>query len=189
MDDLATSVPSLEESKALSAEFIALFKAGVFDLTKWASNSPELLNSVPHSNRSSINFSNGDNLKILGLKWNPSEDYFTLATAEFDNICTKRSILFIVARFWDVLGLVAPVVLFAKLLIQELWKLNSDWGETLPDSIVFLFQKIKERMEHSPCLDPIKGLLLSTNAKHSGRLYTLVFCIIRRSVCMWTMVL
>ncbi|KAH9638610.1 hypothetical protein HF086_002934, partial [Spodoptera exigua] len=36
MDDLANSTPTVEEAKTLSAELIALFKAGGFDLTKWA---------------------------------------------------------------------------------------------------------------------------------------------------------
>lgn len=153
MDDLVNSTPTLEEAKILSTELIALFKAGGFDLTKWASNSPELLESIPHSNRSSINFSDGGNLKILGLKWIPSEDCFTFTTSNVDESCTKRSILSTVARLWDVLGLVAPVVLFAKLLIKELWKLNTDWDETPPDSIVLLFQKFKEQL---PLLSSLK---------------------------------
>ncbi|KAF9417928.1 hypothetical protein HW555_005073 [Spodoptera exigua] len=36
MDDLANSTPTVEEAKTLSAELVALFKAGGFDLTKWA---------------------------------------------------------------------------------------------------------------------------------------------------------
>nr|XP_049692272.1 uncharacterized protein LOC126053679 [Helicoverpa armigera] len=153
MDDLAYSIPSLEEAKVLSAELIDLFKAGGFDLVKWASNSPELLDAVPHSNRSSINFSDGDNIKILGLKWIPSEDCFTFTTSDLDKRCTKRSILSTVARLWDVLGFVAPVVLFAKLLIKELWKLNTDWDETPPDSIVHLFQQFSEQL---PLLSTLK---------------------------------
>lgn len=153
MDDLANSTSTLEEAKILSAELIALFKAGGFDLTKWASNSSELLEAIPHSNRSSINFSDGDNLKILGLKWIPSEDCFTFTTSNLDKSCTKRSILSTIARLWDVLGLVAPVVVFAKLLIKELWKLNTDWDETPPDSIVLLFQKFKEQL---PLLSSLK---------------------------------
>ncbi|KAH9641239.1 hypothetical protein HF086_003226 [Spodoptera exigua] len=153
MDDLANSTPTVEEAKTLSAELIALFKAGGFDLTKWASNSTELLQVIPPSNRSSINFSDGENLKILGLKWIPSEDCFTFTTSDLDKSCTKRSILSTIARLWDVLGLVAPVILFAKLLIKELWKLNTDWDETPPNSIVLLFQKFKEQL---PLLSSLK---------------------------------
>ncbi|KAG5867227.1 hypothetical protein JTB14_008186 [Gonioctena quinquepunctata] len=43
--------------------------------------------------------------------------------------CTKRIILSTVARCYDPVGLVAPFILFLKLLIKELWKLKIGWDE------------------------------------------------------------
>ncbi|KAJ0169283.1 hypothetical protein K1T71_015167 [Dendrolimus kikuchii] len=146
MDDLATSIPSLEEAKVLSNELIALFKAGKFELTKWASNSSELINCLPQSYRASIDFSGKDNLKILGLKWVPSDDNFCFTTSQIDENCTKRSILSAIARLWDVLGFAAPVILFAKLLIKELWSLHIDWDDKPPFEIISLYTKFKEQL-------------------------------------------
>ncbi|XP_045774443.1 uncharacterized protein LOC123873600 [Maniola jurtina] len=48
----------------------------------------------------------------------------------------KRAILSATARLYDDLGLVGPVILFAKLLIKELWLLNMGWDDSTPQHIV-----------------------------------------------------
>lgn len=146
MDDLTTSVPTVEEAKSLSQELIALFKAGNFHLTKWASNSPELLDSVPQSNRAAIEFSNNENIKVLGLKWLPASDVFTFSTSPTNETFSKRTILSSIARLWDVLGFAAPVILYAKLLMKELWLLKVGWDDPLPDNIRSLFAKFIEQL-------------------------------------------
>lgn len=40
------------------------------------------------------------------------------------------------ARLWDVLGFVAPVILYAKLLIKQLWLSRVDWDEEPPKEII-----------------------------------------------------
>lgn len=146
MDDLTTSVPTVNEGISLSRELIDLFKAGGFHLTKWASNSPELLDAVPQSNRAAIEFSNNENIKVLGLKWLPAPDIFTFSTSPMKETFTKRTILSSIARLWDVLGFAAPVILFAKLLMKELWLLKVGWDDPLPDNIRSLFQKFNEQL-------------------------------------------
>lgn len=146
MDDLTTSVPTVDEGKSLSRELIDFFKSGGFHLTKWASNSPELLDAVPQSNRAAIEFSDNENLKVLGLKWLPAQDIFTFSTAPIKETYTKRTILSSIARLWDVLGFAAPVILFAKLLIKELWLLKVDWDDPLPDYILSLFQRFNDQL-------------------------------------------
>lgn len=37
-----------------------------------------------------------------------------------------------IAQIFDPLGLLAPVILRAKLIVQELWKIRIDWDESLP---------------------------------------------------------
>ncbi|XP_052748152.1 uncharacterized protein LOC128200074 [Galleria mellonella] len=148
MDDLATSVSTFKEGVVLSRELIALFKEGGFHLTKWASNSVDLLSAVPESNRTAINFSNNDSIKILGLKWLPSEDVFTFSTCSIDEKCTKRTILSAIARLWDVLGFAAPVILFAKLLIQELWIQHIGWDDAPPMDIQTNFHNFIQQLKH-----------------------------------------
>lgn len=141
MDDFVHSVPDEQTAIVLSQELINLFKIASFDLVKWASNSPALLEVLPESHRLPVSFSgmHDINFKILGLSWEPADDAFSLTTVAIDERCTKRTILSLVARLFDVLGLVAPVLLYAKILIKELWLAKIDWDEVPPESILSRF--------------------------------------------------
>lgn len=154
MDDLVTSVKDTEVATDLSRQLIDLFKLGGFDLVKWASNSPELLSSLPSSHCAPIDFSASSSIKILGLSWNPKEDVFSFtSTPEYPNKCTKRIILSTVARLFDVLGLVSPTVVYAKLLIKELWNENLGWDDVTPAHIS---EKYVKFMEELPLLSNLK---------------------------------
>lgn len=136
MDDLVHSVPNEVDAVQLAQDMIKMFKAGGFDLVKWLSNSPALLESLPDSHRKSLEFDAGNAAsKVLGLLWEPCEDLFFFSSTAITEKCTKRNILSVVARLFDVLGLVAPVILYAKLLIKELWLSKSDWDEPAPEHI------------------------------------------------------
>ncbi|XP_047998785.1 uncharacterized protein LOC125236129 [Leguminivora glycinivorella] len=150
MDDVCFSIMSddsqqQDESVAIAAakELIDLFKCGQFDLVKWTCNSETVLREIPASHRASVDLEidPGVSQKVLGLCWNKSGDYFHFKVTEPDPTCTKRTILSAVARLWDNVGLVAPVVLYAKLLIQELWLIKCDWDETPPTHIVNLWER------------------------------------------------
>ncbi|XP_059059128.1 uncharacterized protein LOC131852480 [Achroia grisella] len=81
-------------------------------------------------------FDNSTPHKILGLFWDNSNDSFKFKVITPDAICTKRAILSAVARLWDILGFVAPAILYAKLLIKELWLLKCDWDAQPPHHII-----------------------------------------------------
>jgi hypothetical protein len=42
---------------------------------------------------------------------------------------TKRGILFNITRLIDLLGLLGPVIVIAKILMQQLWKLKINWDD------------------------------------------------------------
>lgn len=155
MDDLVHSVPDAESAARLARELISLFKCGAFDLVKWSSNCAELLESLSTAHRGSVDFTQGSvvALKVLGLSWEPSEDIFFFTTSQVTDKCTKRNILSVVARLFDVLGLVAPVILFAKLLIKELWLNNIGWDDTPPESVVRRFAALTQEL---PLLSTLK---------------------------------
>lgn len=154
MDDFVYCIDGEEEAIATAAEVISLMKAGQFDLVKWTSNSQVVLDSIPLSHRlSSVKeFGESDTHKVLGLNWSHDSDHFSLKICKPADKCTKRTILSCVARLWDVMGFVAPVILFAKLLIKELWLCDCDWDDAPPNNIISLWSRFREEL---PLLEQI----------------------------------
>ncbi|GBN05266.1 hypothetical protein AVEN_116394-1 [Araneus ventricosus] len=48
---------------------------------------------------------------------------------------SKREILSVTQATFDPLGFLAPVLLLAKLLLQQIWATKSDWDTPLPEEI------------------------------------------------------
>ncbi|GBM44825.1 hypothetical protein AVEN_189476-1 [Araneus ventricosus] len=46
---------------------------------------------------------------------------------------TKRAVLSNIARIFDPLGLIGPVITVAKIFLKRLWKLKIDWNDSLPE--------------------------------------------------------
>ena len=70
---------------------------------------------------------------ILGMQWNQYQDTFQF----FCKLDTKphvvlKVILSEVARLFDPLG---PVIVIAKLILQDLWQLAIQWDESVPQDI------------------------------------------------------
>lgn len=145
MDDYVCSIPSVDEAIVAHSQLVKLFKAGGFNLVKWASNSAELLSQTPdHLKLSETVEFNKHTLKILGLQWNPVDDMFTFRINIEPVDCTKRNMLSVVARIFDPLNFLAPVTLFIKLLIKKLWEDKLEWDQIAPNQtkdLWFQFQK------------------------------------------------
>ncbi|EFA13221.1 hypothetical protein TcasGA2_TC010710 [Tribolium castaneum] len=120
-----------------------LVKRG-FSLTKWTTNSNELLSEILESERcfQPVEFSN-DSLKVLGFQWHPQTDLLGFKISVPDIECTKRNILSIIARIWDPLGLLAPVTLYAKLLIREIWVQKLGWDDPVSADIQKIWSLLK----------------------------------------------
>lgn len=66
-------------------------------------------------------------MKTLGLLWNSNKDILQYEIKSPSNPkATKRRILSTIAQIYDPLGLIGPVVMTAKQIMQELWKVNKD---------------------------------------------------------------
>lgn len=76
-----------------------------------------------------------ETIKTLGLLWIPTEDTLKFViNINFDSpVHTKRKIVSEVASIYDPLGLLSPIVVKAKLFIQDLWKKGVGWDEYLDE--------------------------------------------------------
>ena len=88
------------------------------------------------------------NIKTLGIQLNPREYFifYLINLLDFPKQVTKRSILSQVAKLFDPLGLLGPVVIKAKIIIQLLWKAGVSWDSSVPLSIHTMWTEYKEQL-------------------------------------------
>ena len=134
VDDLLKSVPSAKQGIELANQLTDVLEKGGFKLRKWASNSREVLSSIPNSNRApklaSLDFDNvSEAERALGVSWEIQNDTFTFQIKQDNKPFTRRGLLSVVASLYDPLGLVAPVTLGAKRLLQKLCKEKMGWDD------------------------------------------------------------
>lgn len=138
VDDVLSGGNSTEEVLALQTELINMMKAGKFTLRKWSSNEMAVIKHLPEEMRdmSAVEISPDEVRKSLGVHWAPFDDTFRFKVqiSESDKI-TKRQILSEVAKIFDPLGWLSPIIIRAKMLIQELWAEKLDWDQPVPQGI------------------------------------------------------
>lgn len=141
MDDILGGADSEAEARQLKEDLTKVLRSGGFELSKWVSNSKRLLEGIPAEDlEKSRTFDKVDGpgfFKILGVEWDPNRDAFSYhCKLKDNNCCTKRIILSTLARTFDPLGWIAPVLFQGKVLMQRLWRLNLSWDETPPPDVV-----------------------------------------------------
>ncbi|XP_058446764.1 uncharacterized protein LOC131427516 [Malaya genurostris] len=134
VDDFIGGEHSVEEAIQLRNELNELLYKGGFCLRKWSSNSPDVLSDLPKQllwTDTARNFAPDETIKTLGVNWEPASDKFRfdVSITLRDEPVTKRSVLSVIAQLYDPLGLVAPVIVRAKILLQHLWLLALDWDD------------------------------------------------------------
>ena len=77
---------------------------------------------------------------ILGVGWNDQSDKILFDIKKIvemsDDLCiTKRSVLKRLAAFYDISGLIQPLIMNMKLFIQGLCKLKLGWDEELTERL------------------------------------------------------
>ncbi|XP_065076831.1 uncharacterized protein LOC135700290 [Ochlerotatus camptorhynchus] len=140
MDDFIRGENSVESAIKLRREITELLKREGFRLRKWSSNSQAVLEGVPEDDlatQSCRSFDPEETIKTLGISWEPSTDQFrfSINVSMKEGPITKRKILSGIARLYDPLGLIAPIVVRAKILMQQLWMLSLEWYEEVPTEI------------------------------------------------------
>ncbi|CAG7821711.1 unnamed protein product [Allacma fusca] len=124
MDDCITGESTPAQAIALQKELMHLMEEARFTLRKWSSSLSAVLETLPEELRETqlpFQFNENDSIKALGLYWNPATDEFKFTVQPMsDQTVTKRSTISQIARVFDPLGLISPVTVRGKLLMQEL---------------------------------------------------------------------
>lgn len=137
VDDIVAGAESTEEAYDLMRQLNGLLAKGGFELRKWSSNKRDIVDSLEECMlENPLLFSDDStSVKILGMKWMPSQDHFEYQIQPYSSSITKRNILSYVACMYDPLGLLTPVTFWIKHFIQMLWLAKADWDEELPPSL------------------------------------------------------
>ena len=165
MDDICDSVDTVNEADTLTKSIDNVLSTGGFKVKGWTSN----LSKQQHSQEVNIGDEEEDE-KVLGVVWSPKEDKFlykvninTATSDEKSKGLTKRKILSHVAGIFDPVGAGAPVLVKAKIAMQELWQHGLDWDDEVPDEIKEKWKELFKELtalngfEFDRCLKPMNA--------------------------------
>lgn len=146
VDDCLKSVESEDKAVALIQEVRALCALGGFKVTKWISNSRTVLASVPEDERATgvkdLDLDK-DLLPIeraLGVQWCVESDVLKFRVTIQKKVLTRRGLLSMVSSVYDPLGILSPIILPVKGILQELCMRKHGWDDDMPDSLVMQWE-------------------------------------------------
>ena len=123
VDDICHSEPTVQQAKQAIQETETVLQKGSFPIKGWHSNVLEL--DQAHAE---------ERTDVLGLTWDKRNDNITLKHKEIADmkVVTKRTVLGMISKFWDPIGMVTPVMMKYKVALQRLWANGYDWDTPSP---------------------------------------------------------
>ncbi|XP_072152507.1 uncharacterized protein [Bemisia tabaci] len=148
VDNALTGAPTVTAAVLLRQQLTEILSRAGINIYQWASNVPEVLHDLPPEKINKQLVLSNSTISTLGLKWDANSDSitYTVANLPLNHIVTKRSILSEISKIFDPLGLLGPVIIYAKILIQELWKLKLHWDESLTSSLRQVWLKYRHQL-------------------------------------------
>ncbi|GFW67129.1 integrase catalytic domain-containing protein [Trichonephila clavipes] len=145
MDDVLCGAATLEEAIVLRQQLKGILKSAGMELHKLCANH-EKLSPDPEQN---YNFATLTETKTLGVSWKPNLDCFLIKVKVcLDSSYTKRDVLSTIAKIFDPVGLMAPVISKAKIFLQRLWRSKLEWNDLLPAEEYREWQQFLESLEN-----------------------------------------
>ncbi|XP_075157708.1 uncharacterized protein LOC142230974 [Haematobia irritans] len=136
VDDSLVGAHSVSEALEARNQLIVILESAGFQLRKWTSNRREILEDLPRDhllNEQFLSFDDKSSVKTLGIRWDAVSDEFYFVTEKLANkeTYTKREVLSVIARLFDPLGWLSPVVINAKILMQMMWLDDIGWDDPI----------------------------------------------------------
>ena len=144
VDDGLKSVPNCEDAIELLHRTRAMLAAANLRLHKIASNNPKVMQAFPPKDQASNLYNldlHHDVIPIqrsLGVLWDIQADVFTFQIVDEVKPFTRRGVLSITNSLYDPLGIAAPVIIKAKMLLRAMSTSLKrhpldDWDNPLPE--------------------------------------------------------
>ena len=146
VDDGLISLPSEEAAVSLIDRSIKLCASSGLTLHKFMSNSSHVLESFDEfqsDTQKDIDFGEGrlPLQRALGVRWCVESDTFKFRVTVKEHVFTRRGVLSTVCSIFDPLGMIAPVVLQGKIILQQMCRDHLDWDEPIPEHLYAPWEK------------------------------------------------
>jgi hypothetical protein len=177
MDDLLYSNDDYSTTVRIVSEISKILQTAGFTLSKWISNNSNILSAVSADKRAptdmlkDLNYDKEMRTRALGVWWNISSDCFIFRNLD-DKPHTRRGILSTICKTYDPLGFVGPIILPAKIILQDLCRLMYDWDTIVPNEIVTRWLNWKsslsglEGVSIPRCLTASRDVVVSRTLHH-----------------------
>jgi len=145
VDDFLKSEATEAEAISMIKDVTEVCQLGGFHITKWVSSSKNVLESIPEDDRAKglrkLTFDDSPTERALGVYWDIVSDSFGFSITDKSSGLTRRDMLSTVCSLYDPLGFGSPVILVAKILLQELCLQNVGWDDEFPQSVLLSWQQ------------------------------------------------
>ncbi|XP_055622773.1 uncharacterized protein LOC129766279 [Toxorhynchites rutilus septentrionalis] len=146
VDDMLASTETEDEAIQLARDVRHVHAQAGFEMRNWISNSPAVLTALHNESIDDKSLNLGSELateKILGMWWCTAMDILTFKLSpKHDNVLlsgkrrpTKREVLRTLMAIFDPLGFLSHLLIFLKVLLQEIWRSGISWDQEIPENI------------------------------------------------------
>ena len=159
VDDGLTSVPTISEAIELIEDSQGLCASAKLRLHKFASNRKDVLEALPKDDRArdlkdlDLRHNALPVQRSLGTYWCIESDTLGFRIELKDKPLSRRGILSTISSVYDPLGIVSPVILTGKQILQDLCRQKVDWDDLLPDEIITRRERWRTEL---PLLEKVK---------------------------------
>ncbi|TKR73197.1 hypothetical protein L596_020535 [Steinernema carpocapsae] len=143
VDNVTHTCNTTAEGRHFCKEMKLALTEGGMNLREFGSNNPAVLDAVAPKDHA-------ENLepKVLGTKWITSTDILKLeADIRVGKPRSKRMVASQAAQVYDPLGLMAPLLVKARLFMQGLWE-TQEWDSTIPQPQWMEWEAIREDIQN-----------------------------------------
>lgn len=146
VDDYVASFATVDDATQTTKAVIDINRRGHFNLRNFRSNSKEVLHALGSDDvGAAVDLQmEASTEKILGMYWDTATDEFTFSinlhripedVLALRRRPSKRQMLSVVMSIFDPFGLLCDIMLHAKIMVQDVWRIGCGWDELVPQEI------------------------------------------------------
>lgn len=168
VDDLLSSFNNINEAKRSKELLTKIFTSFSLNLRKWNSNERSLAEETSVGDIIDLKLNSSSTCSILGMKWDTHTDQLSYAITlkPTQSTYSKRQILSEIASLFDPLGMLAPIIIRAKLLMQQLWLVTTGWDDKVPENICEEWKSLRQELSQCSVVQVNRWIGFTRQNKH-----------------------